>query len=284
MDRRERVEQALKKDTTLPTGPAVLGRIAELCKNPNASARDLGKVLQLDTGLTTRLLKQVNSSFYGLSTTVKTVTHAVVILGFQEVKHLVFSTPVADFFEANRNSKGIDIAQLWNDSIEIACLARTISYHIRHPIPEQVFISGILCEIGMVILNNILGEEYAELVQSCLEEDFLPEMELAELGISHTEVGRRLATRWRFPEELLRPILYHHDPLAEGSVILEAGLPFVARHLLHQSAQGQTIAEILETIPPELLTTFSLDSTAAGECLEKAKRDFESAKKMLAGE
>ncbi len=282
MDPRCRVEKALQEEGTLPAGPEVMARIDELSRDPNSSARDLGKVLQLDQALTTRVLKQVNSSFYGLAATIKTVTHAVVILGFQQVKNIALTVPVADLYQQNLGASGIDVGRLWDQTVKIACLARTLSYHINHPVPEQVFVKGILSNAGMVVLNNILGPEYAAVVKACADEEALPAAEEAAFGISHAEVGRVLAEKWHFPEDLVRAIAHHHEPIQEEEILEDAGLLYVAR-CLHRYTEngGEDFAAALAQIPEKLVAAFSLTPKAIERACQKAEKEYEEARQRL---
>jgi HD-like signal output (HDOD) protein len=281
MNPREKVAKILQEGTGLPAAPAVMARISELCKDPRASARDLGKVLQFDPALTTRVLKQVNSSFYGLSATIKTVTHAVVILGFQEIKHIALSVPVAGIYEDHMDEPGIDIGALWVKTVETACLARALSYHNRHEVPEQVFVSGILANVGMVILNSILGEDYKSVVEACSEEEFLPEVETAELGINHVEVCTMLAQRWHFPHDLVEAVSRNYEPFDGDRVLPEAGLIFCARRLRNAMLEGMTPEESMGVLPDTVTDAFALSPQAITEAWEKAQADAESAKGMV---
>lgn len=283
MSKREQVEEALQNSEALPAGPAVMARLGELCRDPNATARDLGKVLQLDPALTTRILKQVNSSFYGLSSTIKTVTHAVVILGFQEVKNIAFTVPVANLFEDNMRAPGLDISVLWANTLEMACLSRCLSYHISHPVPEQVFVANILSATGMVILNSILADDYAEVVQSCFEPEDLPQTEEEELGISHIQVSRQLAEKWHFPPDLIDAMSYNYAPVRDGEVLTEAGLIFAARRLRNSLRNGNEADLALSVLPPNVAEAFSFTPEAVGEAWEKAQSEAGEAHAMLSG-
>ncbi len=281
MGQRELIEQAIEEGAALPAGPAVIARMEEICRDPQATARDLGKVLQLDSSLTTRILKRVNSSFYGLSSTIKTVTHAVVILGFQEVRNIALSVPVANFFHEAAGTPGIDIEALWNQSVANACLARTLSYHIGHPVPEQVFVSGILCKIGMVVLNNVLQEKYAIVVDACGEPSGLPQAETEAFGITHVEVGTRLARKWKFPDDLCRAIEYQYEPVHDNTIETEAGLIYAARRIFATIQNEQDMELALATFPDKLTEEFALTPDATQEAVQKAAAEFETAKQML---
>lgn len=284
MSLRDTVENALRDGAAIPAGPAVMGRIAALCKDPNASARDLAKVLQLDPSLTTRVLKQVNSSFYGLSATIRTVTHAVVILGFQEVKNIAMAVPVAKFFQDSKDAPGLDIEALWNDTIIVSCIARALSYHIRYPVPEQVFVSAMLSRSGMVVLNTILGESYRKVVEAAPRADAIPQLEQAVLGITHVDVGEQMARKWHFPPELLEAITRQYDPIRDGRVLTEPGLIHLARNLLDALHRDQSVAEALAAMPSGLVTAFKVDEASASEAVTRAADEFEDVRAMLSGE
>ena len=284
MDRRALVEKSLKDANTLPAGPAVMARIGELCRDPRASARDLGKVIQLDTALTNRVLKQVNSAFYGLSATIRTVTHAVVILGFQEVRHIAMSVPVANLFEEHSGDPGLDIGGLWEQCLGSACVGRALSYHIWHPVPGQVFVTGILAETGMVILNSILADEYRAVVEACPDQDFLPQVEESEIGISHIEVGRRLAEKWHFPADLVQGIGSHHHPIVDGEVPTMAGLVYAGQRFYRRFAAEDDPVNELTELPPQLVEAFQLTPEAVQIAFDKAETELAEAKQILAPE
>lgn len=283
MSLRETVEEALRDGAAIPAGPAVMGRIAVLCKDPTASARDLAKVLQLDPSLTTRVLKQVNSSFYGLSATIRTVTHAVVILGFQEVKNIAMAVPVAKFFQDRKDAPGLDIEALWNDTIIVSCIARALSYHIRYPIPEQVFVAAMLSRSGMVVLNTILGDAYRKVVQAAPQADAIPQLEQSVLGITHVDVGEKMAKKWHFPPELQEAITRQYDPIRDGNVLTEPGLIYLARNLLDALHRDLSVAEALTRMPAALLTEFNIDEASASEAVTRAADEFDDVREMLAG-
>jgi HD-like signal output (HDOD) protein len=281
-DRRARVEKALQSGIAFPAGPVVMARVTGLCRDPNATARDLGKVLQLDATLTSRVLKQVNSVFYGLSAKIKTVTHAVVILGFDEIKHIALSVPVANLYQQNAGKPGLDVLALWDRTVQIACLTRAFSYHINHPVPEQTFVAAILADVGMVILNNILAEDYAAVADTAPDDEALAGIELAELGISHIEVGVRLAQKWQFPPELIQAIHLHHAPVENGQVHREAGLVCTARRTLDTLADDVDFAMALGRLPAEVVANFALTADSLAQSWEKAAREMGEAKTILA--
>lgn len=282
-DAKDRILKALNDGTAIPAGPMVMARIAQLCRDPEATARDLAKVIQLDGTLATKVLRQVNSSFYGLTAQVKTVTHAVVILGFQEVKHIALTVPVAQFFHDNRGARGIDVSTLWDETLQTACLARVFSYHIEHPVPEQVFVSAILAKTGMIILNTILGVEYARVAEEAVDQERLPFVEKERLGISHVQLGWMLAKKWQFPDELLDAIAYQYNPAPKGELKREAGLICAARRLRGGMQDDMPADLAMLRVPPFLVEAFKLTPEAVEKALQRSASDFEEVRHMLTG-
>ncbi len=281
----EKIMDAVNNGGAIPAGPMVMSRITQLCRDPDATARDLAKVIQLDGNLASQVLKLVNSSFYGLSAQIKTVTHAVIILGFQEVKHLALTIPVADFFNKNgkRGAGGLDIQALWEQTLITACIARALSYHIKHPIPEQVFVSAILSKSGMLVFNNILGLPYAELVNGLDDPERLPFVEKERLGINHIQLGWMLAKKWQFPEELLNAIAYQYNPLPKGRFVVEAALIFTARRLLVGIQNDVTTKETIGKLPAAIFKELNITTEAADQVLSVASGEFQEVNRMLSG-
>lgn len=278
---KDRIMQAVNDGTAIPAGPMVMGRIGQLCRDPSATARDLAKVIQLDATLATKVLRQVNSSFYGLTAQIKTVTHAVVILGFQEVKHIALAVPVAELFSKHRSARGLDVAALWDRTLITACIARALSYHIEHPVPEQVFVSSILAKTGMLVFNTILEDEYADVVNNTMDIERLPFEEKERLGISHVQLGWMLAKRWQFPDELLDAIAYQYNPAPKNELKREAGLIFAARRLLDGVQREIPIIQTIGRMPAVLVKDFKLTSEAAEAAMGRATSEFEEVRRML---
>lgn len=271
---------AMASGNAIPAVPAVLGRLAAICRDPSATARDLAKVIQMDTNLAAKILKRVNSSFYGLSAQVKTITHAVVILGFHEIKHMALAFPVAEMFRAQQ-SKGLDINKLWEWTLTVACVARALSYHVGHPVPEQVFVSAILGKTGMLVMSNELGERYRVAVEPIIASEQVPFVEKGRFEVSHVQIGWILARQWKFPDELLDAIAYQYNPTPRIGFQREAGLIYAARRFHFAVKNGEDLAVTLADFPPEVIEGFALTPEVAQAAVARAREEYGEIKKML---
>lgn len=196
----------------LPTIPTVVTQILKLVNDPKSSANAVQTILGRDPSLTFKVLKLVNSAFYGYAGKIKTVHQAVVILGFNTIKSLALSATIFSAF-GGAGRKGFDRDAFWRHAIGVGVAGRMIAAEIRAPDPDEAFVGGIIHDIGKVVLDEYAPEHFDNVLQYVQEKDCLIyEAERAVLGSSHAQVGRWLATKWGLPPELVDIVFYHHQP------------------------------------------------------------------------
>jgi len=213
----------------LPTLPRTVLKITELVNDPKSSARDLARIITDDQVLAARLLRLVNSSFYGFPQRISTITGAIVLLGFDAIRNLLLTTSVFDLFSNRKNSNLIRQAQFWDHSLGCAVSAKILGNHLRYDKVEELFVSGLLHDIGKIVEMIFLPEAFKQIVNLVKGENVL--MIAAEeriLGFSHPEVGRLLAEKWNLPPKLTSVILHHHQPSQAGRFALESAIVHLA--------------------------------------------------------
>jgi two-component system, cell cycle response regulator len=176
-----------------------------------SSAKELAAVIEKDSSVTTRMLKVINSAYYGLSGHVSTVSHAVPLLGVQVVKNIVLTFSVLDVFDQGRKDGG-DIQKLWEHSFATAAASRLIARRMDYPDAEEALVAGLLHDIGVLVLVKHDIEDWRDAVREAQEKgEPLADAEQRRLGITHAEIGALLAEKWNLPEILVVPVRYHHD-------------------------------------------------------------------------
>ena len=213
----------------LPTLPRTVLRITELVNDPRASAKDLSIIITDDQVLTARLLKLVNSSFYGFPQRVSTVTGAIVLLGFDAIRNLLLTTSVLDLFPARSAQVRRNQEQLWDHSLACAIGAKTIGNFLRHDKLEELFVAGLLHDIGKIVEMMFLPDEFARITERVRAEGVLiSSAEQDLLGFTHADIGRLLAERWNLPAKLVGVIARHHTPAAAEAFAMESSVVHLA--------------------------------------------------------
>ncbi len=213
----------------LPTLPRTVLRITELINDPRASAKDLSRIITDDQVLTARLLKLVNSSFYGFSQKVSTVTGAVLLLGFDAIRSLLLTTSVFDLFPSRSTRSRREQELLWDHSLGCAVGAKVIGGVLRHEKLEELFVAGLLHDIGKIVVMTRLPAEF-DRIAAAVNARGCPatEAEADLLGCTHADIGRQLAERWNLPAKLAGVIAWHHAPLEAGAGTLDAAVVHLA--------------------------------------------------------
>jgi HD-like signal output (HDOD) protein len=217
--------------SNLPPLPAVVLRIIEIVNREDSSASELNRLISLDQGLSTRLLRIVNSAYYGFPRRISTVTHAIVILGFNAVRNLVLGVSAFDMLSRKHGTAGLNREHFWKHSVA-AAMAASIIVEKRHTrasaATEESFLSGLLHDVGQLFLDCYFPTQYAVAV-AYADRESVPSVEAERrlLGIDHAMVAQRVAEAWNFPPSLAGVLGGHHDPdpsspMFDGTAVVHA--------------------------------------------------------------
>jgi putative nucleotidyltransferase with HDIG domain len=183
-----------------------------MLENPNVSAAELAKVIKSDQSISTKVLKLVNSAFYGLSGKVGTICQGIVILGFNTVRNIILSVSVFDLLPKNEDYGEFEIAKFWEHSIGCAVISKVFAQRLGLKDPEEAFIAGLLHDIGKVVIAKLFQEDFLTILKTTHKERVLfLDVEQEVLEITHSQVGGILAKHWKLPNNLTEAISFHHD-------------------------------------------------------------------------
>lgn len=217
---------------SLPSLPAVAMRIVAMTRDPDVSLADLASTIQMDQGLSALVLRTANSSFYGLRHKCTTVNAALVMLGMSTVKSLTLGFSLVSALKFRDD--GFDAVAYWRRGLYTAVGARLLAREAGKAFGDEVFLGGLLQDMGVVAMYLALGERYSSVLASVHGDHHrLMEAEMAAFDIGHGDVGAMLATRWRLPDELVVPIKYHERPTAAPSWCAERVRCIAAGNLVH---------------------------------------------------
>lgn len=255
------VDKALAAIGDIATLPEVTIKIIEIVEDPKSTARDLHEVIKRDPALSVKVLKVVNSAFYGLPGQVASVDRAIILLGLSAVKNIAIAASIARLFKGKRISEHFSAADLWRHSLGVAVAARTLAKCSPHPaMPDELFVAGLIHDIGMLVERQSFPEQFAEVIAQCMGEhgDFL-EAERDIIGADHQAFGVGLTTKWKFPRHLRAAVGFHHSPEAVSAELKNiATMIHVADVLSCQEKIGFYLTAEEKTISDENLDALQI--------------------------
>jgi len=192
---------------SVPVMPGAAQEAFKLATNPNAEAHDFVAVLEADEGLAARVLKIANSVFYDRGGGSKTIVEAVQVVGIAELRNLLNATTLSGLFPVKSPLR----AQLWGHNVATALTARVLARSLLAEKLEQIFLAGLMHDIGKLLILHQHVENYEKLVRSGLLEGLQSsEAEVRVYPFDHTQVGQMVAEKWNFSRELYDAIGDHH--------------------------------------------------------------------------
>jgi len=226
---------------SLPTLPTVYHALMEKLEDPKATINDLADTIILDMSSTTRLLQIVNSSIFSFKNKVDTVSQAISLLGFNEVRNTIVTLAVTDYFRSFKRDKNFLNLNLWQHSIATGIIAEIIGKEIGYKKPEILFISGLLHDVGKLALITNFGKEYFDLLMDKSKaESQLIDLEKLKFGYSHDELGYELVKRWNIGDEIADSVKFHHHFVSDSSLSLNVCVVHLANIIAKLTVSGNS--------------------------------------------
>jgi putative nucleotidyltransferase with HDIG domain len=205
----EQFKKALAEIKEISTLPHVMVRILEIITDPNSSAGDLAKEIAKDASLTVKILKIVNSAYYGFYREIGRVADAVVVLGFNEIRRLSLAVSVLEMFGGRQRERRF---KFWTHSFACAAMCDILSKEDGLQ-DKGAFTAGLLHDIGKAVLDQHFTDMFSA-VRACMEDRSLRAQEAESMlfGFDHADIGYWLSERWNLPVSLSEAIWRHHRP------------------------------------------------------------------------
>ena len=195
----------IRESKSLPTIPGVITKLSALESDPKATSQEIARLISSDQILSAKVLRLVNSPFYGFPRRVSTVSNALILLGISVIKSLIMSTSIFEMMEKT-------LIGLWEHSLATAAAANLVAGRLELSDKEEISTAALLHDIGKVVIKIHLKDDYEQLLTACREKRLLSfEAEREAFATDHAEVGKWLAESWYLPEKLIEPIACHHD-------------------------------------------------------------------------
>ena len=240
----------VSQELRLASLPDVYYRIMEVINSARSSASHIAEAVNKDTSLVARLLKLVNSAFYGFPSKIDTVPRAVAIIGTKELSTLALGITAVQYFN-HIPPEFVDMKGFWTHSVACGVYARLLASEKVGVSEERLFVAGLLHDLGkLVIFRQIPFSAREALEMSEAKKIPVWQAEREVMGFDHAQVGALLLREWRIPAHLEAAVRFHHAPLP-SSYTLESSILNVADSLAIAMGIGRGGSAIVPEIDDE---------------------------------
>lgn len=210
--RTEILKMIQKKESDLPTLSVVIDRIISVASNEKTTTENLAEVISYDQGMTNKLLKLANSIYYAQKTKVETIKRSITVIGFDEIIGIALGMGILSSF-TDKSGLSLDMKALWIHNIGVATVSKELAKRTNPGIANQIFIPALLHDMGKVIFAIYFKDEYRKVRQYAMENKKpLYYAENAVFKLDHAILSALLMKRWNFPQSILFPCRFHHNP------------------------------------------------------------------------
>ena len=260
-DPQAKAAEAVKKIATIATLPEVTAQIIRTVEDPKSTASHLHKIVSHDPALVTRILKVVNSAFYGLPGQIGSIERAIVLLGLNAVKNIAVAASLGQLFRGVKLCDGYTAKDLWTHCIAVGVAARDMARQMKVPVADEAFLAGMIHDVGMLVSLQLHPEKLREVCErvKATGQPFV-EVERELLGTDHQQLGAALAEQWKFPRSCQMVAGFHHRPALEGEQNrLLVTLVYAADTVCCQSTHGFNLTALHQKLDAAALGDVKLD-------------------------
>jgi len=278
------LEKLIDRSGKLGSLPAIVYRVFDVMDDPKSTASQIGRVINEDPAFTARLLKLVNSPFYGFTRKIDTVYRAVALIGHKELRSVVVAASAIKAFDGIP-SELVSMPVFWKRSLTTAVVARVLAAFKREKEIERYFIAGLLHDIGSLLLYLQLPEEMVQVLHQHQSDGIaLIKAEKIVLGYDHAEVGGALLKKWNLPPLTCAAVRFHPAPEKAPEAERKAAyMVQLAKSIVdHHIERDPLLAETSE-IDGSIWQANSLAPELLPKILQKAEQQFEGSRDILLG-
>jgi len=260
------LEELLSQSTELPSLPEIYIRVSELLESNHSSAFEIGEAVQTDPSLTSKILKMLNSAYYGLPSEVTSISQAVSLLGRQQLKHILTGSVLSGMFK-EMDSANFSMHDFWLHSIKTAIIARHLALQNASIIDHDAFFTaGLLHDIGRLVIVNEIPDAISDVEQLMMDVDIdVVTAENKILGFTHMDVSREIMKNWELPSMLVQCAIKHHETEHEGPFAIDTSIVYLANEIsAHDlSMDEEEVSVVLDGIDNWQQTKCTLDQVVA---------------------
>lgn len=279
------VNKAVQDIGHIATLPEVTLRIIDLVEDPSSTAQDLNKLITNDPALCSRILKVVNSAFYGLPGQIGSINRAVVLLGLNAVKNIAIATSLAKLFRGGELCPTFSARDLWVHSTAVAAAAKLLADAASIGLSDEAFLAGLLHDVGIMVEMQAARHKLIEVFERLPNsKGTFIDVEDEVFGANHQDFGRALCERWKFPKSFSYVTGYHHRPLElDASSRTLTSVVYIADWLAKKGQTGFVTDVATEEIEGSILDELRLTSADVDKVEEQLPDAIDQVNSFLGG-
>jgi HD-like signal output (HDOD) protein len=285
LTREQAVQNAIREISHIATLPEITLKIVSIVEDPSSTAQDLHNVISKDPALCTRILKVVNSAFYGLPGQIGSINRAIVLLGLNAVKNIAIAASLAKLFKGGQLTPTFSAKDLWTHSLAVGTATKLLAEQMKIGLGDEAFLAGLIHDVGIMVQMQWDRNKLIEVLQRCAATpgaDMLA-VEVQVFGANHQDFGSALSERWKFPKSFTTVIGHHHAPMdLPYEQRTMACMVYVADRLAATDAKNgfrQDVASL--DIPDDVLESLKLTREDLSHVLAKLPEALKVAEAVL---
>lgn len=261
--------------------PTIYYEIDKAIKDPNSTTTTIGRIIGEDGGLAARLLRLVNSAFYSFPTKIDTISRAVTVVGTKQLRDLVLATSVIDLFKGVPEEI-VNMELFWRHSIACGVAAKVIATQRHETNVESYFVSGLLHDLGSLIIYTQLPEKSKVILNECKQyKEQLHIVERRTIVFDHAIVGGLLVQNWQLPKNLIESIMYHHAPHKSRSHSMQSSIIHLADVIVDALRFGTNGERYVPTLVESAWDSVGLSPSMLSKIIPIIERQYEETVKSI---
>jgi len=278
------VQYALDQVSELAALPEITMKIIQVVEDPESTARDLHEIVCNDPSLSSRLLRVVNSAFFGLPGQIGSIERAIVLLGLNAVKNIAIAASLGQLFKKGKLTDSHSLKDLWTYSVGVAAVSRQLTGRLALALQEEAFLAGLIHDLGLVIGAQAFPDELGQVIERAEAGEDFEQLENELIGCTHGQLGQALAAKWKFPRGLQIVLGYHHkiDNLSQENRLLPV-IVYIADVLCCHNKIGFYLTAENQPLDDLLLESVGLSESGFESVQEQLPEQIETAEAILMG-
>ncbi len=265
----KKIQQLIQGQINLPSPPAIAVQILKTVQDEDSSLKDLEKIISADPALTGKMLQIANSAFYSLPNKVSNINHAMSILGTNVIKNIALSFIITKDLQEKTTST-FDFDYFWRRSVTTAVAAELVK-NLTQMQDDDIFVTALLQDLGVLILFLAKGQEYSPLLTTCRVEsgtNCLIKLEQEKFQFNHQQLSHILCDNWGLPKSISGPMRYHHQPEKAPEKFYQAAKVLSVANLLSTIYNGMETSENVMLLENQMDELFNIGSEQTKDLLD----------------